>query len=154
MAIGDITYETPIALPNLTRLESLATGEAVAFGEIANADPDGPIKQNIQLFVEITSGSVASYDLYMVESQNGTLWTDNIDPNTAGNVFAKIFDAKLITSMSTIYNVTNRASISINFTVDMFSSAKFVGFVFVNLSSQTTPGSNAAGNSIAYKASA
>lgn len=151
MAIGDLTYGTPVALPEITRLESLSDGEAVAFGKISN---NGAIRQNIDLLVEITSGGVDSYELYMVESQDDVIWTDGIDPDTAGNVVAKLFDAKLITSMSTIYDGTNRVSIKFNFTVDMLSSAEHIGFVFVNNSGQTTPSSNADGNSTDYKVSA
>lgn len=151
MASGDITYGTRTVLANITRLHSLAVGEARTFGEILGA---GEIGINIRLFVPITSTAVGTYDLYVVESQEGTEWTDGIDPtSTATDVADLISDAKLIKSTDATYVMTTRQQAQFHVQLSMLSLAKSVGLVLVNNSSQIIPASGSDGNSVTYKVS-
>lgn len=153
MATGDIVYEsTPVALANVSRLHSVATGEARAFGEIVGA---GEIANDIRLAVPINaSANSGTYELFLVESCDGSDWTDGIDPTaTTTDVAGKIKDAKRLRSISTIYNATHRTQAQIHITVSMLSNAKYIGFVLLNKSLQTIPSSGAAGHSVTKKVS-
>ncbi len=151
MAAGDITYGTRTVLAFVSRLHSNTDGVAEAFGEIQGA---GEIGNNIHLIVPINSSAVGgTYTLYLVESQDGVEWTDNIDPNTAGDIAAKISDAKPIKTVSTIWNTTNRTDAEFHVQVPMLSTAEYIGFVLLNSSGQTIPASGADGDSVAYTVS-
>lgn len=151
MAAGDITYGTRTALSNVSRLHSNADGVAEAFGEIQLA---GEIGSNIHLIVPINASSTGgTYDLYLVESQDGAEWTDNIDPATSGDVAAKLSDAKLLDSVETIYNASNRSEAEFHVMVSGLSSAQYIGFVLVNDSGQSIPASGADGDSQSIKVS-
>jgi len=151
MASGDITYGARTALANVTRLHSNTDGTAEAFGEILGA---GELGNNIHLVVPINSSATGgTYDLYLVESQDGAEWTDNIDPATSGDVAAKISDAVFLKSADTTYNATNRTEVEFHIQVPMLAHAKYIGFVLVNNSVQTIPASGADGDSQSYKVS-
>lgn len=151
MASGDITYGTRTALANITRLHTLLNGQAQPFGEILGT---GEIGINIHLIVPIEGTATGgTYDLYVVESQEGTEWTDGIDPATGGDVFAKISDSKLIKSADATFLATHRVQVQFHVQLSMLTLAKSVGLVLVNNSGQTTPGSGADGNSVTYKVS-
>lgn len=152
MAAGDITYGTRTALANVSRLHSLASTQAVTFGEIAGA---GELGINVHLVVPINSSATSgTYDLYLVESQDGAEWTDNIDPTSdTGDVSAKLSDAKFLKSASTIYNASNRAEAEFHVHIPMLASAQYVGLLLVNKSGQTIPASGADGDSVTYKLS-
>ena len=151
MASGDITYGTRTQLANLTRLNSLADGEARTFGEIVGA---GEIGINIHLLVPITSAAVGTFDIYVVESQEGTEWTDSIDPTVdTGDVFAQISDAKLIKSTDATFVTTTREQVQLHVQLSMLNLAEFVGLVIVNNSGQIIPSSGSDGDSVTYKVS-
>lgn len=151
MATGDITRGTRTALANVTRLHSNADGVAEAFGEIQHA---GAIGQNIHLVVPINSSATGgTYDLYVVESQDGAEWTDNIDPATSGDVASKLSDARLIASADTTYDATHRTEAEFHVPVSAFATADYIGFVLLNNSGQTIPASGADGDSVSLKVS-
>lgn len=144
MAAGDITYGTRTALPNVTRLHSNTNALAEAFGEIALA---GEIGISIHLVIPINSSATGgSYDLYLVESQDGVEWTDNIDPATSGDVAAKRSDAKFLASVDTTYNASNRTEAEFHVVISGLASTKYVGFVVENNSGQTIPATGADGD--------
>jgi len=151
MATGDITFGARTALANVSRLHSIATGTAQAFGEIETL---GEIATSIHLTVPISASAVlGTYDIYLVESQDGIEWTDNIDPANAGDVFNKIADAKFLHSSHTVYEATNRTESKIHFQVSNYNTAKYIGFVLSNSSGQTIPATGADGDSVAYTVS-
>ena len=151
MSSGDITYGTRTLLANIDRLDSLAIGEARTFGEILGA---GEIGINIRLFVPITSTAVGTYDLYVVESQEGTEWTDGIDPtSTTTDVADLISDSKLIKSADATFVTTNREQAQFHVQLSMLSLAKSVGLVLVNNADQIIPASGSDGDFVTYKVS-
>jgi len=152
MAANDITYGTITVLPNISRLNSNVINLAEAFGEIEGL---GELGNNIYIEVPINASSTdGTYDLHLVESQDGVEWTDNIDPADEGDVAAKLSDAILIESSSTVFNASNRTEVRFHVQIAMLSSAKFIGFVLVNKSGQSIPVSGSAGNSVTYKIAA
>lgn len=152
MAAGDITRSTPAALDSIANLNSLATGEAQPFGKITT---NGEIALNIYLSIPIHASAVGgSYDLYLVESQDGTKWTDGIDPATAGNIQSRISDALFLKSISTIYNVTTRPEAKIHLPIQLLNRAKYIGFVLSNKSLQTIAATGSEGNYVTLKVSA
>ena len=152
MAAGDITYGTRTALANVSRLHSLADGQAKTFGEVAGA---GELGVNIHLVVPINSAATGgTYDLYLVESQDGAEWTDNIDPTVdTGDVLGKISDARFLKSIDTTYDATNRTEAEVHVHVPMMAGAQYIGFVLDNNSGQSIPASGADGDSVTYKLS-
>ena len=136
MATNDVTYGTRTALANVSRIDSIVNGWAVTFGEIIGS---GAISEEIHISIPVPAASTGgTFDLYLVESQDGAEWTDNIDPTVdTGDVSGKISDARYLKSSDTTYNVTNRASVRFHVLIPMAASAKFIGFVLVNNSGQT-----------------
>lgn len=157
MAAGDVVYGTRTALANVSRLDSNASNVAEAFGEVDNSTTVA-LDYHIHLVVPISSSATTgTYDLYLVESQDGVEWTDNIDPATSGDIAGKISDAKLIASMSTVYNGTNRTEAEIHFNISPLVGGiipKFFGFVLSNKSGQTIPASGSDGDSVSLKIAA
>lgn len=144
-----ITYGTRTVLADISRLHSLADGAGVAFGEINNSA--GAHGINIHLTIPINSSATGgTYDVYLLESQDGAEWTDGIDPATSGDQSAKLSDATLIHQSDTVYNASNRANAVIHEHIPMISSAQYIGIFVVNNSGQTTPASGADGDSVAY----
>lgn len=152
MAAGDITYGSQVALPNISRLQSIADGQARTFGEIVGA---GEIGNDIEMELPINSSSTGgTYDVYVVESQDGAEWTDDIDPTVdTGDVAGLISDAKFVASVDTTYNVTTRPSAKFNFLIPMTVRSQYVGLVVVNNSGQTTPSTGFSGSSVTKKVS-
>ena len=152
MATGDITYGTRTVLANVSRIHSTTDTQAKTFGEIQGG---GEIAISIHLLIPLnSSASGGTYDLYLVESQDGTEWTDDIDPTAdTGDVSAKISDAKQLKSANGDYNVTNRTDAEFHINVGMLSSAEYIGFVLVNNTGQTVPASGADGDSVTMKVS-
>ena len=157
MAAGDVVYGTRTALANVSRLDSNANNVAEAFGEVDNSTTVA-LDYHIHLVVPISSSATTgTYDLYLVESQDGIEWTDNIDPATAGDIAGQISDAKLIASMSTVYNGTNRTEAEIHFNISPLVGGiipPFFGFVLSNKSGQTIPASGSDGDSVSLKIAA
>ena len=152
MAAGDITYADSEVLDSVSRLHSNVDGFAEAFGEIQGT---GEIGNNIHLKVPINSSAVGgTYTLYLVESQDGAEWTDDIDPADTGDVAGKISDAKPIQTVSTVYDGTDRTDAEFHIQIPMLSTAEYIGFVLLNSSAQTIPASGADGDSVAYRVSA
>lgn len=148
MAVGDITYGIQAAIANIDRLHSNTNGVAEAFGEIVFA---GELGLDVELTVPIAASSTGSYDVYLVESQDGATWTDGIDPATAGDVVGKIADASFVKSVPTVYNGTDRTEAVFTFTIPALVRSKYIGLVLVNNSGQTIPSSGAVGNSVTMK---
>ena len=149
MAVGDITRGAQVALANVARLHSIANGVAEAFGEVAGA---GEMSNSVEFVIPINALSTAgSYDMYMVSSQDGAKWTDNIDPATTGDVVGKISDAKFLFSASTVYDATDRTEVSKVVSIPMIANAQYFGFVLVNNSGQAIPATGASGNSRTLK---
>lgn len=147
-----IAYGTRTALSNTSRLHSVANTVAAALGEINNSA--GAHGINVHIVVPINSAATSgSYDLYLVESQDGVEWTDNIDPATSGDVAGKIADATFLHSADTAYNVTDRSEAEFHVHIPALSKSQYVGFVLVNNSGQAIPASGADGDSVAYMVS-
>ena len=148
MAANDVTYGSQVAIANIANLHSNADGTAEAFGEIVGV---GEIGVNVQLTIPInTAATSGTYDLYLVTSQDGTTWTDTIDPSVSGDILAYISDARFLKSISTVYNVTSRANAVFDVQIPMLSGAKYIGFVLDNNSGQAIPATGASGNSVSY----
>ena len=137
--MASVTYTAPSNLANISRLDTLSDGQAKTFGEI---QAGGELTNMISLKIGIDSNAIdGTYDLYLVESQDGASWTDDIDPtNDTTDVLPKISDAQHIESSSTIYNASNRSSVEFNVPVAMLVHAEYIGFVLVNKSGFTVSG--------------
>lgn len=148
-----VSYGSRTVLANVSRLHSVANTQARTFGEINNSGGGHAI--NIHLVAPINASATGgTYDLYLVESQDGSEWTDGIDPTTdTGDVAGKIADAKFLASFDTTYDGTDRTQIEWHGTVSGISRAQYIGFVLVNNSDQTTPASGADGDSVIYTVS-
>lgn len=147
-----ISYGARTALANVDRLHSNTNGTAEAFGEIQNSGGGHAI--NIHLAIPINSSATGgTYDLYLVESQDGIEWTDNIDPASAGDIAAKISDAVPLASIDTTYDASNRTEARFHISLPSTSIAQYVGFVVDNNSGQTIPASGADGDSVVYTVS-
>ena len=144
MAAGDITRGARTALANVSRLHSNANGVAEAFGEV---DTGVSVAIDVHLVVPISATAIGgTYDLYLVESQDGAEWTDNIDPASAGDVAAKRADATHLVSVDTVYNATHRAEARFHVGVDLLGRPQHLGFLLVNASGQAIPATGAAGH--------
>jgi hypothetical protein len=160
MAAGDLVYGTRTALAFISRLHSDTNNLATAFGEIDNATTTLARNYNIHIKVPISSSATAgTYDLYMVESQDGLEWTDGIDPATDADYADFIKDAILIKQAPTVYDNSPtgaRINVEFHFNVCDYVSdvAPFFGFVLVNKSAQTIPSSGADGDSRSIKTAA
>ena len=154
MSAGDPVFGTRTALANVSRLHSDTSGLATAFGEVDNATtPKGDYL--IHLTVPINSAATAgTYDLYLVESQDGIEWTDGIDPATDADYVDFIKGARLVVSMPTVYDNTPtgaRTQVRAHFKVSEivgWPAPPYFGFVLVNRSSLTIPASGADGDSM------
>lgn len=156
MSAGDLVYGTRTALANTSRLHSDSNNVATAFGEVDNTS-DKALDYLIHLVVGInSSATTGSYDLYMVESQDGTEWTDNIDPATDSDYADFIKDAIMIRSAPTVYDNSPtgaRTEVEFHFRVSDYVAypAPYFGFVLVNKSGYTAPASGADGDSQSIK---
>lgn len=159
MAAGDLTYGTRTALANISRLHSDTSALATAFGEVDNSITLA-LDYSIHIVVPISaSATTGTYDLYMVESQDGAEWTDNIDPATDSDYADFIKDAILIRSAPTVYDNSPtgaRVEVEFHFNVGDYVRfpAKYFGFVLKNSSGQTIPSSGADGDSMSIKIAA
>ena len=160
MSAGDPIFGTRTVLANISRLHSDTNGLATAFGEIDNATtPKGDY--NVHIKVPISASATAgTYDLYIVTSQDGTEWTDGIDPATDSDWSDFIKDARPVKSAPTIYDNSPtgaRTNVEFHFNVAEFTGwpcPPYVGFVMKNASGQTIPGSGADGDSMAITVAA
>lgn len=144
-----VSYGTRTVLADISRLNSNTSAVAEAFGEINNSG--GAHGINVHIVVPINSSATAgTYDLYLLQSQDGAEWTDNIDPATSGDVKAKLSDAKLIKSASTVYNATHRTEAEFHVHLPMTALTQYVGFVIDNKSLQSIPASGSDGDSVTY----
>lgn len=138
------TYGTPTTLASTANLHSLADTNAKAFGEIQLSGD----AESVRITIPINSGATGgTYDIYLVQSEDGSTWTDGIDPALSSEISAKISDAILLESVDTTYNGTNRTDAVFHFNLAALSVAEYIGFVCVNNSGQTTPSSGASGTS-------
>lgn len=146
MAAGDLSFGArSAALPNIARLNSVATGEARTFGEYQNLL--GSILNDYWFSLPITVAGTGNYKLYLVQSQDGAEWTDGIDPTVdTGDVLAQIEDAILLKTITTVYDATNRITAQFNFGRNLINIAEYHGFVLINNSGVTTPASGADAN--------
>jgi hypothetical protein len=153
MAIGDPVYGARTALANISRLHSDTNGYVTAFGEVDNntsPKADYMIHIKIPINASATSGS---YDIYIVESQDGAEWTDAIDPATDAAYADFLQDARFVKSASTIYDNSPtgaRTSVEFHFRVSEYTgypAPPYFGFVVKNSSGQSIPASGADGDS-------
>lgn len=156
MAAGDLSYGSRTALANISRLHSDTNLLATAFGEVDNTTTLA-LDYHIHIVVPISaSATTGTYNLYLVESQDGAEWTDNIDPATDSDYADFIKDAKLIRAAETIYdNSPTGARTEVEFHFNITDVCPFpppyFGFVLKNSSGQTIPGSGADGDSMSIK---
>lgn len=156
MAAGDLVYGTRTALANVSRLNSNGIGVATVFGEINNTS-ERALDYLIHLKLPISSSATTgTYDLYLVTSQDGTEWTDGIDPATNVDYADFIKDAILIKSCATVYDNSPtgaRTSVEFHFNVRDYVAfpPPYFGFVRRNASGQAAPASGADGDSMSIK---
>lgn len=145
-----ITFGTRTTLANTTRLHSLASTSATTFGEIDNTS--GLHAYNIHLVIPIAATSTSgSYDVYLVESQDGVDWTDNIDPTVdTGDVVGRITDATFLHSATAIYNATDRTEAEVHLQIPAMNTGAYFGLVVHNTSNAAIPASGATGHSVSY----
>ena len=153
MSAGDPVFGTRTQLANISRLNSDTNALATAFGEIDNsASPK--MDYLIHIVIPINSSATAgTYDLYLVESQNGAAWTDGIDPATDADYADFIKDSRFVRSAPTVYDNSPsgaRTEVEFHFRVTevcAWPAPPFFGFVCKNSSGQTIPASGADGYS-------
>lgn len=158
MAAGDVVYGTRTALANTSRLHSDANNVATAFGEIDNTTTLA-LDYNIHIVIPINaSATTGTYQLFLVTSQQGSEWTDDIDPATDTDYADFIKDARLIRAASTVYDNSPagaRTEVRFHFNVsEIFPGTAippYIGFVCVNKSGQSIPSSGADGDSVSIK---
>lgn len=156
MAAGDLVYGTRTALADVSRLNSDASAVATAFGEIDNSSTLA-LDYHIHIVVPINaSATTGTYDFYLVTSQDGAEWTDNIDPATDADYADFVKDARLIRSAPTIYDNSPsgaRTEVEFHFNISELCPfpPKYFGFVCVNKSGQAIPSSGADGDSMSIK---
>lgn len=159
MAAGDLVYGTRTALANVSRLDSDTNNLATAFGEIDNTTTLA-LDYEIHIVVPISaSATTGTYDFYLVTSQDGVEWTDDIDPATDSDYADFVKDARLIKSAQTVYDDSPtgaRTEVRFHFNISELCPfpPKFFGFVCVNKSGQTIPESGADGDSVSIKIAA
>lgn len=143
-----ISRGTRTALANVSRLHSVPDGQARAFGEVDCSGGEHALE--LHLLIPINSSATdGTYDVYLVESQDGAEWTDDIDPTAdTGDVAAKLSDARLLASLDTTYHATNRPNAELHLSVPLIGRPSYAGLVVVNNSQQTTPASGADGDSV------
>lgn len=155
MAAGDINYGSKTALANVSRLDSDVANYATAFGEVDNSSEKAE-DYYIRLYLPISSSATTgTYDIYMVESMEGTEWTDGIDPATDADYLNFIKDAIPIRGAATVYGNSPtgaRTAVQFHFHIQDYVAyaAPYFGFVRVNRSGQTAP-STADGDSQTVK---
>jgi hypothetical protein len=156
MAAGDVVYGSRTALADISRVHSDTANLATAFGEVDNSSVLA-LDYHIHIVIPISSSATTgAYDLYLVESQDGTEWTDDIDPATDAAYADFVKDAKLIRSAPTVYdNSPTGARTEVRFHFNVIDVCPFpppyFGFVLVNKSGQTIPASGADGDSMSIK---
>lgn len=139
MAAGDITRGSRTAIPNIANLDSGVTnGVAETFGEI-DVGTSGAIAINLHFKIDIAASSAGTYTLYLLESQDGAEWTDDIDPTADVNtdVAAKLADAKHLRTVDATYDATNRLNAEFHVGINLIGKAGNIGFVLLNNSGQT-----------------
>ncbi len=135
-----IQYGTRTAFTNnsATELDARSDGDLIGFGKITAT---GPIDYHIHLAIPLATAATqgGTYDLFLVESQDGSEWTDRTSPTATSNQSANLQNAKLIAS----YEAGSTASASVTIR-DHFSVAGWVtnmpnhvGFLMQNNSGQT-----------------
>lgn len=158
MAAGDVVYGTRTVLANVSRLHSAANNVAVAFGEIDNTTLLA-LDYEVHLVIPINpSATAGTYQVFLVSSQEGTEWTDDIDPANATDYADSVKDARPVRAMSTVYDNSPagaRTEARIHFFVsEIFPGAaipKYIGILVINKSGQSIPAAGADGDSVSIK---
>lgn len=152
MAAGDPLFGTRTALANVARLHGDADAYATAFGEVDNnTAPKSDYMIHIKVPIN-TSATTGTYDLYIVESQDGAEWTDAIDPATDAAYADFLYDARFVKSARTVYDNSPsgaRTSVEFHFRVSEYTgypAPPYFGFVLKNSSGYAIPGSGADGD--------
>lgn len=148
---------TALSANSATELDARTTGSLIGFGKIINTatGEDGQIDYHIHVSIPLATAATqgGTYAIYMVESQDGTEWTDRISPTATSDQTAKLQNAKLIR----VYEAGGTGSGTLNIR-DHFNVAgyvvhvpQYIGFLFKNNSGQTaTNGYDADYQSITY----
>lgn len=160
MAAGDPVFGTRTALANVSRVNSEANGSAAAFGEINNATaPKGDY--HIHIVVPLTSSNTTgTLSLFIVESQDGSEWTDNIDPATDSDWSDFIDDAVLVDVVSGIYDNSPagaRTEAEFHFKVSDvlgWPAPPYFGFVLLNGTNAALGSSGSDGDSMSISVAA
>ena len=132
MAAGEVTRGTRTVLPNVSRLNALANNQAKTFGEITAGTA---LDYSIRMKFDLGASSSGYLQIYMVESQDGTEWTDDIDPtDDTANIAAKIKDAIHIMSVDATFVTTNHETAEVHFNVCDHVSfpCAYFGFAVLN----------------------
>lgn len=155
MAANDPVFGTRTVLANISRINSEASGSACAFGEVDNAtSPKGDYL--IHIVIPLTSSNTSgTVDLYMVESQDGTEWTDNIDPSGSDSDWSDFLDdARFVRSANGIYDNSPtgaRTEVEFHFKVSEvcgWPAPPYFGFVIKNSTNAAFGSSGSDGDSM------
>lgn len=140
MAAGDYTFGAVTALPDIDRLDNLASGSAMAFGFIDNTVV-GAVGYAVRITVPInTLATVGTYTLYLLESLDNVNWTDAVSPASAADRFAAIAQARLISVAGTIYDATDRTAVNSVFSIeDVGQIQPYMAFILKNESGLAIP---------------
>ncbi len=140
-----LLYGTRTALAGATELDAIGDGVAKAWGEIVNTATatDGLAIDYVihNLLPFVTNATIgAQYEVYMVSSQDGAEWDDDIDPSATIDVALRISEAKLVAVVDAGGTATTREQARITVQPGLFYSnmPPFLGLVFLNNSGQTT----------------
>jgi hypothetical protein len=85
------TNGTPAAFPNVSALATLAAGSGAGLGAVASS-----AATNYRVDVSLTCGSAPGnaatvyFSWYLIESSNGTTYTDGVSPTLAATALASI----------------------------------------------------------------
>lgn len=140
-----IEYGSRTALTNNspTDLDGRSSGSLTGFGRIVNTatDGDGKLDYHIHLAMPIATGATDGgvFRVYLVESQNGTEWTDGISPTATSDQTAKLQNAKLIRTYNAGGTGSGTTTLRDHFNVAGYvvNMPQYVGFLFKNSSGQT-----------------
>jgi hypothetical protein len=109
LAVGSLTTFPQGAGAGGDRLTSLPSATAYGLGSVnqsAAMQYDNNVAP-IRIKTGASGTSATGYcRLWLVTSEDGTVWTDGVDPTVATNQAAKLVTAPLITGIATVANAT------------------------------------------------
>jgi len=125
-----MAFATTAALPHLANLQSLAFGACKGLGQVG----PGTTGYTDIVFspLKLRTGSSVNADGiildFLVVSEDGTLWTDDIDPDATTTQHSKIGDASLTNLVTRIGQGQSQISANTTFFCLGFSIVSILGY--------------------------